>query len=75
MEDLLIRFADNVQNVTDNICWLRCNLVGINICMILSLTPQTKCVAVGWHDLERMWKRFQGFKLWFSFVIGKYVQS
>ena len=52
MEDLLIRFADNVQNVIGNICLLRCNLIGINVCMILSLTPQTKCVAMGWHDLE-----------------------
>lgn len=58
MEDLLIRFADNVQNVTDNICWLRCNLVGINICMIL-LTPQTKCVAVGWHDFGECGKGFR----------------
>ena len=63
MEDLLIRFADNVQNVTGNICLLRCNLIGINVCMIVSLTPQTKFVAMGWHDLERIWKRFQGFKL------------
>ena len=52
MEDLLIRFSDNVQNVVGNIFLLRCNLIGINVCMILSLTPQTKCVAMGWHDLE-----------------------
>lgn len=52
MEDLLIRFADNVQNGTGNICLLRCNLIGINVCVILSLTPQTKCVAMGRHDLE-----------------------
>lgn len=38
---------------------LRWNLIGINVCIVLSLAPQTKCVDMGWHDSEQMWKRLQ----------------